>query len=150
MAPTPSPTSKTTGSKGKPNKNVNDDFDIDVFDEKQPFKKRSELVRTPSIKSVSTRSSTTSTKSTASNISQSSKVNGGKKKSLKRQKVKCSDRTEKQRPIKVEQKTMGQNQSYGTGTVTAEKSDEKNELKTLDVVTVISDSSSDVCKRILF
>lgn len=150
MTPTPSPTSKTTGSKGKPNKNSNNDFNIDAFDENQPSQKRSQLVRTPSVKSISTRSSTSSIKSTTSNTSQLSKVNSGKKKSLKRQKVALSDGTEKLSPIHIEQKIMGQNQSRTETTITEEESDEKNQLETLDIVTAISDSSSEVCKRILF
>lgn len=152
MAPTPSPTSKATGSKAKPNKNSNDDFDIYAFDEKQPSKKRSLLVQTPSVKSFSTRSSTSSIKSTESNLSnksQSLKVNSGKKKSSKRQKANASDGTEKQSPVHVEQKIMGQNQSQAEAK-TDEKSDETNQLETFDIVTVISDSSSDVCKHILF
>lgn len=143
MTPTASPTSKTTGSKGKPNKN--DDLDIDVFDENQPSKKCSQLVRTPSVKSISTRSSTSSIKSTASNSSKSSKVSVGKKKSSKRQKV--SDGTEKQSPVHVEQKIMGQNQSLAAN---EQKPDEKNRLEPLSIVSVISDSTSDVYKRILF
>lgn len=149
MAPTPSPTSKTTCSKGKPNKNSNDDFDIDALVEQEPSKKRSQLVRTPSVKSVSTRSSTSSIKSTESNTSQSSKVNTRKKTSLKRQKINVSNGTEKQSPVHVEQKIMGQNQSQAE-TKAEEKLDEKNQFETLDTVFVISDSSGDVCKRILF
>lgn len=147
MAPTPSPTSKTTCTKEKPNKNSNDDFDFDALGEKQPSKKRS-LVRTPSIKSVSTRSSISSTKSTTSNTSQSPRVNGGKKKSSKHRKVNVSNGTEKQSPVRIEQEIMGQNQSQAE-TKTKEKSDEKNQLETTDIVTLISDSSSEVCAHIL-
>lgn len=148
MAPTPSPISQTTDSKEKPTKNSNVDFDIDAFDDIQPSKKRSQLVRTSSVKSLSTRSSTSSVKSRASNTSQSPKRRGRKRKSLKLQQGKLLDKTEEQSLVHVDQKTMGQNQSQ-TETIIGEKSDEKNQSETTDIVTFISDSSSDVCKRIL-